>query len=234
MYEDFYNEGPSDFDIAIEEFKEQLKKSVKEDYIKEMARLKKENEELQEVKKNFDKIKLEYQRKGEEFKLKEQDITKILARKKIEELTTIADMKPEAYWLDSIYGYVPKCNKCDDKRLIHFKSPSGKDCTEPCPNCGTSYYMYFVKPVDAVRIRFTNEPCIKSELYYIKHDYFGGSTTYSNKEIFNGNPDEFDYEHFNAYRVAFTSKKLAQEICDKLNKMKGVPDNAKIEEKKDV
>ena len=57
MWEDFYNEGPSDFDIAIEEFKEGLRKTVKEEILNEMSRLKKENEELQEVKKNFDKIK---------------------------------------------------------------------------------------------------------------------------------------------------------------------------------
>lgn len=233
MYEDFYIDGPSYFDEQIDEFKEALKKSVKEEFLKDVERLKKENEELQKVKNNFNKIKLEYQRKEEELKLKEQDIMKNLARKKIEELTTIADMKSEAYWLDAASGYIPKCNKCDDKRLIHFKSPSGNDCTEPCPNCGTSYYMYFVKPVDAVKIRFTNEPCIKSELYYIKNDCFGGTTTYSNKNIFNGNPDEFDYENFNAYRVAFTSKELAQEICDRLNKRKGIPDNVKVKEKKD-
>ena len=93
--------------------------------------------------------------------------------------------------------------------------------------------MYFVKPVDAVRIHFTNDPCIKSELYYIKHDYFGGSTTYTNKDIFDGEPDKFDYENFNPYHTAFTSKELAQEICDRLNTRKGVPDNAKINEKKD-
>lgn len=232
MYEDFYIDSPSYFDEQIDEFKEALRKSIKEEFLKEMERLSKENEELQEVKNNFNKIKLDYQRKEEEFKLKEQDIMKILARKKIEELTTIADMKSEAYWLDTASGYIPKCDKCDDERLIHFKSPSGKDCTEPCPNCGTSYYMYFVKPVDAVKIRFTNEPCIKSELYYIKHDYFGGDTTYSSKNIFNGNPDEFDYEHFHPYGVAFTSKELAQKICNELNKRKGIPDNAKIKEKK--
>ena len=86
---------------------------------------------------------------------------KILARKKIEELTTIADMKSEAYWLDNASGYIPKCNKCDDERLIHFKSPSGKDCTEPCPNCGTPYYMYFVRLTTlqklTVVIRFWDE-----------------------------------------------------------------------------
>lgn len=46
MLEDFYNEGPSDFDITIEEFKEELRKNVRDEYVKEMARLKKENEEL--------------------------------------------------------------------------------------------------------------------------------------------------------------------------------------------
>ena len=233
MYEDFYNEGPSDFDIAIEEFKEGLRKTVKEEILNEMAHLRKENEELQEVKENFDKIKQEYKDKERQFNIKEDEMMRTLARKKIEELITIADVKKEIYFLEGKSGYVPKCNKCDDKRLIHFKSPSGKDCTEPCPVCGKSYYMYFVKPVDSISIEFNTDPCIRSRVYYKRRDCFSDSTTYTNytnQDILDGNPDEFDYEHFNQYYIAFESKELAQQICDRINKKNGVPDNAKFEE----
>jgi hypothetical protein len=91
MYEDFYNDGPSDFDIAIEEFKEGLRKTVRDEYVKEMARLKKENEELQEVKKNWAQIQMEYQFKEEKFNREKSEIERELARKKFNELTTIAD-----------------------------------------------------------------------------------------------------------------------------------------------
>ena len=48
MYEDFYIDGPSYFDEQIDEFKEALKKSVKEEFLKDVERLEKENEELRE------------------------------------------------------------------------------------------------------------------------------------------------------------------------------------------
>ena len=152
MYEDFYNEGPSDYELFMNDLKETLKKSIKDEFIKEMDRLRAENKKLQNVKENFEQIKLEYAHKEQELKTREQDMEKNLARKKIMELATIADMKAQIYYIDDDTAYLPKCDKCDENRLIHFKSPTGKDCTEPCPNCGTTYHKYYVKPIDTMKI----------------------------------------------------------------------------------
>ncbi len=57
--EDFYEE-PSEFDNAMDEFKASLMKSVKEEYVSEMERLRAENLELQSVKTYFEKIKKVY------------------------------------------------------------------------------------------------------------------------------------------------------------------------------
>lgn len=173
MYEDFYNEGPSDYELFMNDLKETLKKSIKDEFIKEMDKLRAENKKLQDIKENFEQIKLDYAHKEQELKAKEQDIERSLARKKIMELATIADMKPQIYYIDDATGFLPKCDKCDENRLIHFRSPSGKECTESCPNCGTSFKKYFVKPVDTLRISFPNDPQIKRVAYYLRHDRWG-------------------------------------------------------------
>lgn len=59
MYEDFYNEGPSDYELFMNDLKETLKKSIKDEFIKEMDRLRAENKKLQNVKENFEQIKLD-------------------------------------------------------------------------------------------------------------------------------------------------------------------------------
>ena len=230
MYEDFYNEGPSDFDIAIEEFKEGLRKTVKEEYVREMARLKKENEELQEVKKNFDKIKHNYHEKERLFNIKEDEMMRTLARKKFEELTTIADFSEHLYVIDYKDGYIPKCDKCDDNRHIHFTSPSGRDCTESCPDCGKRYCVYYVKPVDAIKIKFYRDPCLKSEAWAVKYEEYNDSVRYQKENVWNGKAEEFNIVD-NSYTIrhtCFESKELAQQICDRINKKNNVPDNVEV------
>lgn len=51
MWDDFYE--PSEFDQQVEEWKEALKKSVKKEYMDEMERLRRENAELMDIKKNW-------------------------------------------------------------------------------------------------------------------------------------------------------------------------------------
>ena len=67
MYDEFYDE-PSEFDIQIEEWKDTLRECVKKEYKEEMERLRKENAELLDIKKNWqEKIR---ELETEKFKLK--------------------------------------------------------------------------------------------------------------------------------------------------------------------
>ena len=232
MWEDFYNEGPSDFDIAIEEFKEGLRKTVRDEYVKEMTRLKKENEELQEVKKNFNKIKQEYKDKEEALKRREDNLNYELARKKFNELTTIADFSEHIYVIDYKEGYVPKCDKCDDNRQIHFTSPSGRECKEDCPVCGKRYCIYYPKPVDAIKIRFSKDPYLKNEVWAVKYEEYCENITYKKENVWKGAAEEFNFDDYYTLRhTCFESKELAQQICDRINKKNEVPDNVEVNTK---
>jgi hypothetical protein len=234
MYEDFYNEGPSDYELFMNDLKETLKKSIKDEFIKEMDRLRAENKKLQSVKENFEQIKLDYAHKEQELKAREQDMEKNLARKKIMELATIADMKAQIYYIDDDTAYLPKCDKCDENRLIHFKSPTGKDCTEPCPDCGTTYHKYYVKPVDTMKILFPNDPVIRRVAYYLRHDRWGETYSYDLQDIYRGSAADYDAsDGYKMHHTAFESKELAQEICDRINKERGIPENAEVKPRED-
>lgn len=234
MYEDFYNEGPSEYELFMNDLKETLKKSIKDEFIKEMNRLRAENKRLQDVKENFEQIKLDYAHKEQELKAREQDMEKNLARKKIMELATIADMKAQIYYIDDDTAYLPKCDKCDENRLIHFKSPTGKDCTEPCPDCGTTYHKYYVKPVDTMKILFPNDPAIRRVAYYLRHDRWGETYSYDLQDIYRGSAADYDTSSgYKMHHTAFESKELAQKICDRINKDRNIPENAEVKPRED-
>lgn len=234
MYEDFYNEGPSDYELFMNDLKETLKKSIKDEFIKEMDKLRAENKKLQDVKENFEQIKLDYAHKEQELKAREQDMEKNLARKKIMELATIADMKAQIYYIDDDTAYLPKCDKCDENRLIHFKSPTGKDCTEPCPDCGTTYHKYYVKPVDTMKILFPNDPALHRVAYYLRHDRWGESYSYELQDIYRGSAADYDANSgYKMHHTAFESKELAQEICDRINKERGIPEKVEVKPRED-
>jgi hypothetical protein len=199
-----------------------------------MDRLRAENKKLQSVKENFEQIKLDYAHKEQELKAREQDMERTLARKKIMELATIADMKAQIYYIDDDTAYLPKCDKCDENRLIHFKSPTGKDCTEPCPDCGTTYHKYYVKSVDTMKILFPNDPAIRRVAYYLRHDRWGETYSYDLQDIYRGSAADYDAsDGYKMHHTAFESKELAQEICDRINKERGIPENAEVKPRED-
>ena len=229
MYEDFYDYEHSYFDEQIEEFKEGLRKTVKKEFINEMEKLKKENQELQEVKKNWNKIKADFEIKKEVYNIDKDKMKKELARMKINELLEAADIKEKCYYIDTLFGYVPWCGKCKDHK-IQFLSPSGKERKEPCPDCGKYWCKNVVKEVPSLRLHFKTDPYIDCRVTYDRKEEYYGTVSYENKNIYNGTADEFDYKGYNRYHTIFTSKKLAQKICDKMNKESGVPDNLEIKE----
>lgn len=128
--EDYYFDNHSEFDAQVDEFKESLKKAVKQEHIDEMNRIKKENEELQEFKKNFEAIKQDYARKERELNQERNNLLSTVRKERLEEL--FKGRKSIAYKVGVTVVKIPKCDQCDEYRSIHFKSPSGKKMTEKC------------------------------------------------------------------------------------------------------
>ena len=53
--------------------------------------------------------------------------------------------------------YTPKCDRCDDDRMIHFTSPSGKDYSELCPHCGKAFRRLAVEEGSAYSLAYVKE-----------------------------------------------------------------------------
>ena len=68
MYPDFddYYE-PSEFEQQVEEFKDSLRHSVKQETQELIERLRKENEELRSVRDNWEEVKRSYEKKQREL-----------------------------------------------------------------------------------------------------------------------------------------------------------------------
>lgn len=137
-YEDFFDE-PSEFEMQIDEFKSSLVNAVKSDYKAEMERLRQENAELQEVKKNFADIKKDYQTKERQLIHDRDNMERKIRGDRLSEL--MKDLEVTLYKTDYDYVSLPKCDNCNEKRKIEFFSPSGKLIDEPC-QCAAKKIVY--------------------------------------------------------------------------------------------
>lgn len=119
-FEENWCEEPREEETALIEA---IKEGIRQDIKAEMERLRKENAELQQYKKErqeVEKIKNQYQLK---LQTEIEMYKRQLRTARLEEL--FGDRLMIGWAADCKIVLPPKCNKCDSKRYIHFKSPSG-------------------------------------------------------------------------------------------------------------
>ena len=132
MYEGFYDEPyfePDEVELAAMEFKDKIMQSAKQQFKNRIEELEKQVKELQD---EIERAKEEAKENAKRLKAKEY--MHILSR-------------PAFVINCERKTYLPKCDKCDDKRIIHFTSPTGKKMTEQC-SCAKIKCFYTVE--DAV------------------------------------------------------------------------------------
>lgn len=201
MYDDFYDDCP-EVGTLVEEFKDSLLKSVKEEFLNEMDRLRKENAELKE----FKLKKAEYDSQLEKYKkikkLELEQLKQIAEKKRLMDILKDNVMET-AYYPQYTWKYkYDKCDKCDKYRYIHFKSPSGRDLSEPC-SCSERVNYYKPNECSIVDIRSNFDSLLFR--YEDKNGLFVAIKS-DNKEY-----EEGDYK---CYRTI----KECQKECDRLNK----------------
>jgi len=211
---DFYTEA-NEFDRQVDEFKGSLRNAVKEEFLEEMERLRKENAELQEVKSNFESIKSDYKRKERDLIVKEQGLENRVRQEHWKKL--LKDQEVIMYKATKKYEKGEKCSKCDAYRYIHFASPQGNPAKEQC-ECSKQKTVY--RPSQVVRYEFTVNPG-KMKAWYkpssfsddrlvIDQDYDG---VVADKVLLDSSVDfsELDY-----YQTVFKTEEDCQAYCDYL------------------
>lgn len=228
-YEDYYE--PSEFDEKVEEFKDCLRSSIKEETQKEIERLKKENDSLQEIKRNWDNLVKEYEDKKRELGYKIQECESKAATKRLETLFEETGMNVIMYKPDYNHVYGKKCNKCDDERYIHFSSPSRKDYKEDC-ECAKTLLKFSPQAFYLSEFRRNRYYGEKPMLFWFKrykdysNDYDGYTYDSSNaeKHVYESN-DTFDelFETYGQYSsgLFFKTEEDCQRYCDWLNDKSG-------------
>lgn len=218
-YEDFYE--PSEFELLVEDFKDELRKSVKKEWIDKMNRLEAENKELQEVKKNFNQIKSDYEKAKWECK---RESEKAIANAKGDAYSArlselLDDMKAEYWSIKKEFVKKPKCDKCDANRMVAYITPLGKQAKEQC-TCDETESKYvpcerviyqiglYNSRIESwfVRKRKEDEDTFVSEPEYYRHMF-----------VVKDEEDISSLVEKNEYSLYFESFEKCQEYCDYLN-----------------
>ena len=212
---DFYDET-SEFEQQVEEFKSALVKSVKAEYMNEIGRLRKENSELQETKKNFEVIKNEYRTKENSLKIETEQMERMIKQQRLSDL--MKDFNVIMYQAKTKSVYKSKCTKCDDNRQIHFSSPLGKEMTEQC-ECAECKNKCIPTEHYCCEFRLDNNRNKMLMWFKMNHedDYdwcgYDGSTL-ANKVYDN----DMKFEDTDKYNTYFKTEEDCQKYCDWLNK----------------
>lgn len=215
--DDFYYE-PSEFDTLVNEFKESLSKSVKEEFVSEMEQLRKENENLQDVKSNFEAIVRDYENKKRQLEHEYQTLKSNVRRERLSEL--MKGFEVEFYTVSSRSKEKPKCDKCDENRRLYYKTPSGKDAYEMC-ECDSKIHTYEPIPIILSVLSIRNG---KGNAWYkVKIDrqdewlsYYEDSI--SGDELITSEAQFEDIRY--SYKSLFKTKEIAQKYCDYKNTKK--------------
>lgn len=144
-HDNFYYE-PSEADDVIEQFKEKLRKEVKQEIQDEMNRLKEENEKYRNLKDAHLDLTKEKEKLAGMYRLKVQ-AHKDELRRELKEATIaeiFSDYQYIAYRVGIEATEKEKCDRCDDDRRLWYKTPRGRDIWEYC-ECYEREYSYVVQ-----------------------------------------------------------------------------------------
>lgn len=209
-YDDFYE--PSEFDQEIEELKDRLRESVKKEILEELEQLRKDKDEL-------DLLKMEFEERvraaREDYRRKEVEAQRAIdnaKRTRFQEL--VSAVAPRGWMVDWNNAYPPKCDQCDADRYRHFTSPMGRDMKEECA-CRKLITKYLVKEAPLLCVRYRDNG-ISQVSYLIKRGaepYFENSAHVV--------CDEKPFEEIRKYDALFIDKDRATQYVAWLNEQEG-------------
>ena len=221
-YDDYWAEL-SEFDQQIEEFKDSLRNSVKDEIKEKIASLENELSELKEFRDEKDKFIQECESKVREAK-REAEVAIRTAKeseekwKKARLHQLLGDYLTVGWKVGNSWEYGEKCNKCDENRKIHFTSPQGKKYTEDC-QYAKRHYKYFPKEATLCKFYVRKENFgWDDNRYYTVVDCDDDYDRYERADHVYTSSDDIDYEKVNSYNAVFLNEEDCQKFCDWKNK----------------
>lgn len=228
-YNDFWDDDYSEYELFMNELKNTLKGQIKKEVTDEINDLKKELAELKDYKDNFQKYNTEMEDLKNKLKSAEESVEKRAKEIRLKDVLELIE-KP-VYLIDYKYEYtVDKCDKCDEDRMIHFNSPSGKEYIETCPYCNKHRTVHF--PIEGRLLSVGNkkyEAYENYEMQGIRLEYV--IPKYYLDKCLDNKADEFYYEVSRVYdgkdftkcneyelnRMYYRNLEDCQKACDFIN-----------------
>ena len=218
QYEDHSDcQEPSEFDEAIEGFKDLLYKQVAQEVQDELTALRKSNRELSEQAKELPKLVQEARTAKIEYEAAKRNAEYEASQKSINGLLSL--MATPKFAVRSTWMKGPKCGKCNEDRYLPYTTPLGKEQNEPC-ECNVSSQHYVVQEHMA---------------YSIGKDRYGVNVQYVPSSEYLKDPENRDYIHTKVlYKptdvekmvegrsqesYGFEDRESAQELADAMNKI---------------
>jgi hypothetical protein len=210
----YYEPSPAD-DLLMEyqnKMKEVLLTSVKY----QIECFKTDNERLIAENKALKDNECKIRDKERQLEREKSDLMRQVRKERLSEL--MKDFEVVMYQAEKIRVDLPKCNKCNDKRKIEFKSPTGKKMYEDCKcNVGKTVYIPQEYGCSSFTINRDNK---KMDMWFKEHlERDGDWYSYDNnsnycKAVYN---EEMDYKDIEMYHTFFKTKEECQKYCDWLN-----------------
>lgn len=205
---------PTEFDIAMADFKASIVDNVRQEIKDKIDRLEKENAELREVKDNWQKIQAEHERAMRDLRIEKEHAKKHAEKARLQ--TVFRDLCVTGYQVHCEYMQGPKCDKCDEYRKIHFVSPMGRSMTEDC-QCAASKTFYSPKEVSLISFWIGNGVGTRC---YERSDGDSSDQYKYCAAVYSELPEEL--ETINSYRAVFLNVADCQAYCDWHNKKNGL------------
>lgn len=150
---DYYEPEPSDFEIAVNEFKDLLRGEIKEEVKLEIARLREENATLLGKMGNLTDLENEARRAKAKYEA-EVDRATMDAKREVQKASAAGLIKAigtTKFSVVSEYVKGPKCDKCNDQRRRGYTTPLGKEAYEIC-SCDAGEIVYDVAELEVLEV----------------------------------------------------------------------------------
>lgn len=198
---------PTQADEIINEAKEKLEAILKDSVKQEMKTL---NETNNRLIKTIDRIE------RQNIKLIEEnaELIRKAERSKFDALGLLMGERQIEMWgVGLVYHDLPKCDKCNEKRVIPYVLPSGKPAEEKC-SCSIRKGVY--EPIKSICYEMKKHSNDKSLMMWFKK-YSEKEDVYTDGRAINNVWNGELYNEITTYEWLFKTKQEAKSYCDYLN-----------------
>ena len=145
-----YWENYGEYDSAMNELKDALRASVKDEVKKRIENLELENRTLKVKLQGLDKLELEAAQAKSKYEREFSEARRVAERTvRKEELGKLLQALDERlYTVERLYVKRDKCELCDDDRRLKYTTPSGREAYEMC-ECAANDSSWEVQEVVA-------------------------------------------------------------------------------------